>query len=237
MLIEVKEIYAGYIPSVDILRSVNLKVKEGQITCVIGPNGCGKSTLLKTICGFLKPRAGKVLFKGRDITGIDPSMLVHLGVAYIPQSKSIFPLMSVEDNLKMGTWIFRKEPERVKMAMEEAYQRYPVLKEKRKMKAGDLSGGEQQMLQMDRALMIKPKIMILDEPTAGMAPKVASNVYKEIERLRDEGLTILLVDQNIKAAVSISDYVYVLESGRNRVEGEKESFLKQMEGEIKSWLV
>lgn len=235
-VIEVNDVYVGYIKDVDVLQGVNLAVKSGQVTCIIGPNGSGKSTLLKAICCFLKPRRGRILLKGQDTAGMRPDMLAKLRVAYVPQTRPLFPLMSVEENLKMGGWILRKEPEKLKDAMEAVYQRFPVLKDKRRTKAGDLSGGEQEMLVLGRSLMINPEILILDEPTAGLAPKIASIVYLELKKLKDDGLTLLLVDQNIRASVSIADYVYILEQGRNKLQGTRDSIINRLSEIAKSWL-
>lgn len=236
MTIEVKNVYAGYISGIDVLQGVNLTIKDHQVTVIIGPNGSGKSTLLKAICGFLKPRYGKIFLDGRDITGIRPDMLVSLGIAYLPQTKPLFPLMTVEENLKLGGWILRKDPRKLNDAIERVYQVFPVLRDKRKMKAGDLSGGEQTMLLLGKSLIISPRILILDEPTAGLSPKIACMVYRELKKLKDDGLTILLVDQNIRASVSIGDYVYVLEQGKNKLEGPANFIFNQLSEIARGWL-
>lgn len=229
-----QEVYAGYYKDINILQGVSIRAREGQITSIIGANGVGKSTLLKTICGFLIPAAGKVLFNEKDITGIQPYNLLEIGVAYIPQNHTVFPQMTVEENLQLGAWTFRREKKYVKEKMEENYTRFPVLRKKKNQATGNLSGGQQRMVEVARALMSKPDILLLDEPTTGLAPKMARETYEEIVKLKEEGITILLVDQHIRQAVDISNYVYVLELGRNKVEGLRENFsnLKEV---VKGW--
>lgn len=233
-MLQVQEVYAGYYKDINILQGVSIRAREGQITSIIGANGVGKSTLLKTICGFLIPAAGKVLFNEKDITGIQPYNLLEIGVAYIPQNHTVFPQMTVEENLQLGAWTFRREKKYVKEKIEENYTRFPVLRKKKNQATGNLSGGQQRMVEVARALMSKPDILLLDEPTTGLAPKMAREIYEEIVKLKEEGITILLVDQHIRQAVDISNYVYVLELGRNKVEGLRENFsnLKEV---VKGW--
>jgi branched-chain amino acid transport system ATP-binding protein len=224
-VLEVKDLHVGYYKDLTILQGVSLKAEEARITTVLGANGVGKSTLLKAIYGFLKPRGGQILLQGRDITGTPAHRLIELGVSYIPQHSSVFPYMSVEDNLMLGAWTFRSDKARVQRKLEENYERFPMLRDRRHDNAGLLSGGMQRMVEVGRTLMTDPKLILVDEPTAGLAKMLSAEVYKMLVDLRDEeGLTIILVDQEIRQALKIADYVYVLELGRNRVDGPVEEF-------------
>lgn len=224
-MLEVNEVVVGYKKGIDILQRVSMRAREAQITAILGPNGVGKSTLLKTICGFLKPTKGEIIFKGQNITGTNPYELPLKGISYIPQRQNVFPYMSIEENLQIGAWAFRRDKRLVRQGIEKDYNRFPILKEKRKKKAGSLSGGQQRMVEFGRALMTNPDILLVDEPTAGLAPKIAREVYDILNKLKEEeGRTILLVDQNIRQAVKHSDYVYALELGKNKVDGPREKF-------------
>ncbi|NIS70239.1 MAG: ATP-binding cassette domain-containing protein [Proteobacteria bacterium] len=234
MPLEVIDVTVGYFRDVYILNEVSIEAKGGQITCIIGPNGAGKSTLLKTIYGFLKPHKGEVRLDGRDITGLMPFQTLGVGIAYITQDGGILSDMDAEENLELGAWLFKKEKQRVKGKIAEIYDRYPVLKKRRGVKARFLSGGEQRMLEFGKALMNDPQVILFDEPVAGLAPLVAKEIYDEIEKLRDEGRTIVLVEQNVKKALSISDYAYVLELGRIEYEGTEDQMeLKKI---VAPWL-
>jgi branched-chain amino acid transport system ATP-binding protein len=225
MVLEIQDLYVGYYKDLDILQGVSLRAEEAKITAVLGPNGVGKSTLLKAIYGFLKPRQGQVLFQEQNIVGTPTHERVALGVSYIPQRQSVFPHMTVEENLELGAWTFRSDRERIKRKIEESYERFPILRDRRRSPAGELSGGMQRMVEVSRTLMTDPKLILVDEPTAGLAVMLAREVYQMLVGLKeDEGLSILLVDQNIRQAVQIADYVYILELGRNRVEGPREEF-------------
>jgi branched-chain amino acid transport system ATP-binding protein len=224
-MIEIRDLHVGYYKDLNILQGVSMRAEEGKITTVLGANGVGKSTLLKAIYGFLKPRAGQILFQGRDIRGTPPHHLIELGVSYIPQHSSVFPYMSVEDNLRLGAWTFRRDRARIRRRLEENYERFPILRDRRHDNAGLLSGGMQRMVEVGRTLMTDPKLILVDEPTAGLAKMLSAEVYKMLTGLRDkEGLTIILVDQEIRQALKIADYVYVLELGRNRVDGPTQEF-------------
>jgi branched-chain amino acid transport system ATP-binding protein len=224
-MIEIKDLYVGYYKDLDILQGVSLKAEKAQIVTVLGANGVGKSTLLKAIYGFLIPRAGQILLDGRDIAGIPSHQLISEGISYIPQHSSVFPFLSVEDNLKLGAWTFRQDQERVQKKIEENYQRFPMLRERKNDNAGLLSGGMQRMVEVGRTLMTDPQVILVDEPTAGLAKMLSADVYKMLTDLRDKDeLTIILVDQEIRQALKIADYVYVLELGRNRVDGRAEEF-------------
>ncbi|HIC88486.1 MAG TPA: ABC transporter ATP-binding protein [Anaerolineae bacterium] len=224
MMLEINDLYVGYYKDLNILQGVSLRARQAQITAVLGPNGVGKSTLLKAIFGFIRPQQGEVHFAGQDITGTPAHHLVHLGISYIPQHQSVFPHMTVEENLELGAWSFRRDAARIRQKMEANYERFPILRERRRSLAGELSGGMQRMVELGRTLMTDPQLILVDEPTAGLATMLAREVYNLLVQLKEEGITILLVDQNIRQAIKIADYVYVLELGRNRHEGPREEF-------------
>ncbi len=224
-MIEVRDLYVGYYPDLHILQGLNISAAAGKITTVLGANGVGKSTLLKAVYGFLRPHSGEILFDGEDIAGTLTHRLIDLGISYIPQQPGIFPFMTVEENLIIGAWTFRKDEERIYRKIEENYQRFPLLREKRSDQAGSLSGGQQRMVEIGRTLMTGPRVILVDEPTAGLAKLLSEEVYRMLVDLRDnDGLTIVLVDQEIRQALKIADYVYVLELGRNKFEGPVSEF-------------
>ncbi len=224
-MLEIRDLYVGYYKDLNILQGVSLTADTGKITAVLGANGVGKSTLLKSIYGFLRPNAGEVCLNGEDIVGTPTHELIQQGVSYIPQHTGIFRWMSVEENLLLGGWTFRNDRARLRQKLEENFERFPILQEKRRQNAGDLSGGQQRMLEVGRTLMTDPTHILVDEPTAGLAKLLSEEVYQMLVDLRDkEGLTIILVDQEIRQAVKIADYVYVLELGRNKFDGPVEEF-------------
>jgi branched-chain amino acid transport system ATP-binding protein len=224
-MLEVRDLYAGYYRDLNILQGVNLTVEKGKMTAVLGANGVGKSTLLKAVYGFIKPNQGQVLLDGTDVVGTPTHRLINLGVSYIPQQTGIFKEMSVEENLMLGAWTFQRDKVRIQLKMEENYELFPALREKRKQRAGLLSGGQQRMVEAGRTLMTDPKLILVDEPTAGLAKLLSEEVYQMLVDLRDRaGLTILLVDQEIRQALKIADHVYVLELGRNKFEGPASEF-------------
>jgi len=223
-MLEINDLYVGYYKDLNILQGVSLKAEEAKITVVLGANGVGKSTLLKSIYGFVKPTSGEVLVEGTDVAGLPSHELVHHGVSYIPQRQSVFPHMTVEENLELGAWSFRRDSERIKAKLEANYERFPILRERRRSPAGELSGGMQRMVELGRVLMTDPKLILVDEPTAGLAVLLARDIYDLLVELRNDGITVLLVDQNIRQAIRIADYVYVLELGRNRFDGPPEEF-------------
>lgn len=214
MLLEMENVTVGYYQDIMVLQEVSLQAREEKITTIIGPNGAGKSTVLKTVFGFLKPIHGKILLDKKDITGQKPFNMPVEGIGFIMQDRGIFPFLTVEENLQLGAWLFRNDKPRVKEWIESIYQKYPVLRERHSVYAGNLSGGEQRMLEIGKALMIDPQIVLFDEPTAGLAPIVSVLIFEEIEKLKKEKRTILMVEQNVKKALGITDYVYVLEFGR-----------------------
>ncbi len=224
-MLEIKDLYVGYYEDLHILRGLDLKAESGKLTAILGANGVGKSTLLKAVYGFLKPHSGQVLLNGEDVTGTPTHRLIDLGISYIPQQPGVFKHMSVRENLMMGAWTFKNDKARMERKIEENYQRFPILYEKQNEHAGNLSGGQQRMVEIGRTLMTDPQVILVDEPTAGLAKLLSEEVYQMLVDLRDhEGLTILLVDQEIREALKIADYVYVLELGRNKFEGPAEEF-------------
>lgn len=223
-MLQIEDLYVGYYKDLNILQGVSLSAREGQITAVLGPNGVGKSTLLKSIFGFVKPQSGDIRLADRDIMGTPAHKLVDLGISYVPQHQSVFPHMTVEENLELGAWSFRHDRERIQARIEENYERFPILKGRRRSPAGELSGGMQRMVELGRVMMTDPRVILVDEPTAGLALMLARDIYELLVKLKDEGVTILLVDQNIRQAIEIADYVYVLELGRNRLEGPRDEF-------------
>jgi len=224
-MLEAKDLYVGYYKDLNILQGVSFIAREEKITTVLGANGVGKSTLLKAIYGFLRPNSGEILLEGRNIVGTPTYKLINQGISYIPQQPGIFRWMSVEENLEMGAWPFKRDKARITRKLEENYERFPLLKDRRKSPAGELSGGMQRMVEVGRTLMTDPKVILVDEPTAGLAKLLAEEIYQMLVDLRDkEGMTIILVDQAIRQALKIADYVYVLELGRNKFEGPVEEF-------------
>ena len=216
-LLAAESLTAGY-GRMDILHDVSLTVDVNEIVSIIGPNGAGKSTAFKTIVGFLRPRAGRVLFNGEEITGLRPDLVLRRGLAYVPQGRIVFPQMTVLENLEMGAYIER-DSARVAAALEQVYALFPILAERRKQNAGTMSGGEQQMVAIARALMTTPKLILLDEPSLGLSPKFVTLIFEKLIALRQAGYTLMLVEQNATRALAIADRAYVLELGRNRFEG------------------
>lgn len=235
-VIEAKDLDVAYYGDISILKSVSMQAEQGQITAVIGPNGAGKSTLLKALYGLLKPRTGAVYLRGTDIKDFRVHDLMRQGVAYVPQLRSIFPDLTVEENLELGAWIFKRDTRKVRFAVERTYERFPFLAEKRKTAGGLLSGGQQKMLEIGRSLMTEPAVCLLDEPTATISPKIAGQIYSTLADLKSEGIAIVMVDQRVRQAFEISDYVYVLELGRNKMAGSREEFQQGLQDVIRGWL-
>ncbi len=224
-MLEVNDLYVGYYKDLNILQGISLRAEKGKITAVLGANGVGKSTMLKAIYGFLKPNAGQILLEGKPVSGVPTYKLIDMGISYIPQQPGIFRWMSVEENLELGAWTFRGDKARIQRKMAENFERFPALADRRRSQAGELSGGMQRMVELGRTLMTDPKVVLVDEPTAGLAKLLSAEVYQMLVDLRDnEGITIVLVDQEIRQALKIADYVYVLELGRNKFEGPVEKF-------------
>ena len=235
-MLSAHNIVAGYVDEIDILQDVSVDAEKDRITSVIGPNGSGKSTLVRVICGFLHPKAGTVTWDGTDLTGRSSHDMAGLGICYLPQERTVFPYLTVEQNIRLGAWTFRSDKARIGRELERVYGLFPLMRERRRSKAGDLSGGMQKILEIARGMMIRPEILICDEPTVGLAPIIAKEVYDTIERLKADGLTILLVDQNVREAIRVGDHVYVLEVGQNKVSGTKSEFETNLHDMIKDWL-
>ncbi len=223
-MLEINDLHVGYYKDLNILQGVSLSAEEGKITVVLGANGVGKSTLLKSIYGFVKPSSGTITVDGQPITGLPSHELVNHGISYIPQRQSVFPHMTVEENMELGGWSFRRDSDRIQRRLEANYERFPILRDRRRSPAGELSGGMQRMVELGRVMMTSPKLILVDEPTAGLAVLLANDIYELLVSLKEEGITVLLVDQNIRQAIRIADYVYVLELGRNRFDGPPEEF-------------
>jgi ABC-type branched-subunit amino acid transport system ATPase component len=220
-LLSVEGIVSGYTKELDILSGVSLKVEKGQMVSIIGPNGAGKSTVLKTIFGILKVRGGRIVFEDEDITNIPADQILEKGISIVPQGRNIFPLMTVKENLELGAYI-RQDKQKIARDIEEIYKMFPILKERSNQKARSMSGGEMQILEMGRAMLLNPKIMLIDEPSLGLAPIMANEVFNKIEEINKAGTTILIVEQNADRSLKMSDYAYVLEEGRSTREGPAE---------------
>ncbi len=236
MTLEIQNITSGYVKEVSVLTDVSVIAKEAALTGIIGPNGAGKSTLLKTIYGYLKPRQGDILHHGESITGFKPDQMLGQGIAHLIQGHSVFPAMTVEENLELGGWIIKKDSKRLSAALEVVYDQYPILKNKRQMVAGALSGGEQRTLEIARLTMTQPRTILIDEPSVGLMPKLVDTVYEEIVKLKDLGYTILIVDQKVHKCLDVVDYVYVLSLGKNSHHGPNADFVDTIEDIIKEWI-
>ena len=216
-VLHVEGLVAGYVPEVDILAGVDLEVGVGEIVTVVGPNGAGKSTLMKVICGLLRPRAGTVSFDGRRVDGLRPHKIARAGIGYVPQRDNVFTTMTVEENLDLGALPFPDVDAATRKA--DAFQLFEILRERRHQHAGTLSGGERQMLAIAKALLPAPKILMLDEPSAGVAPMLVDLLFQKVVEINEQGTTILIVEQNARRALALSHRGYVLDLGRNRFQG------------------
>lgn len=221
-LLKVNNIFSGY-GSTEILHGVSMCVNQDEIVTIIGPNGAGKSTLFKTIMGYLIPSAGSIIFSGEEVTKLEPNKKVEKGMAYVPQLENVFASLTVQENLEMGG--YSRDNQTVKKGIEYAYSVFPVLKEKRNKRGHTLSGGERQMLGMARALMTEPKLVLLDEPSAGLAPKVAEAVFDQIINLHKEGVGIIIIEQDAYRSLSISHRGYVLAIGQNQFDDAADKIL------------
>jgi ABC-type branched-subunit amino acid transport system ATPase component len=237
-LLEVTDLHAGYVSGVDILQGISLTVEAGSVTVVIGPNGAGKSTLLRTLFGLLKPNRGQVRFAGQEIGGREPAAVKSLGIGYVPQEINVFPLLTVEENLRMGGWIMRRDRAAFTRALERVFDTFPLLAQRRREPAGALSGGQGRMLSVAREMMTAPTLMLVDEPTAGLAPALVAQVYDLLQAARKAGSTILLVDQNVEDALRHADDVYLIDLGRVRAQGPVREFpLERVSALIKECLL
>ena len=222
-MLEVKdlEVYYGMIQAI---KGVYFEVNQGEVIALIGANGAGKTTILHTVTGLLAPKKGSVLFEGKDMTKIPAHKIVSLGMAHVPEGRRVFADLSVYENLKMGAYT-RKDKEEIEKSLDRVYERFPRLKERKNQLAGTLSGGEQQMLAMGRALMSQPKIILMDEPSMGLSPILVNEIFDIIQEVSKSGTTVLLVEQNAKKALSIADRAYVLETGKIVLDGKAEALL------------
>ena len=227
VLLSARDLTAGY-GQMPILHGVTLEVRAGELVSVIGPNGAGKSTSFKAIVGFVRPTSGRVVFDGQDITGLRPDRVLALGLAYVPQGRIVFPDMTVLENLEMGAYIER-DSGKIREALDRVYALFPVLAERRTQRAGTMSGGEQQMVAIGRALMTRPKLVLLDEPSLGLAPKYVSLIFERLAEMKRAGYTLMVVEQNAARALAVADRGYVLELGRNRFEGPGPDLLADQE--------
>lgn len=218
LLLEITDLTTGYRSGPDIIRGLSLEVEEGRTYCIIGPNGAGKSTLLKVVGGIIPPRAGSVRFGGAEVGGLRPDQLLGRGICFVPQDQSLFPKMSVRQNLVMGAFL-ESSRATVKERTEAIFEQFPILAERANQAAGTLSGGQQQILLMGRALMIQPTLMMIDEPSLGLAPQAADQVFETIAGLNGRGITVLLVEQSVERGLNVSDWAFVLDLGQKRFEG------------------
>ena len=226
MILEADKITAGYTTEVNILYDVDIRLKSGQIVSVIGPNGAGKSTLLKTIFGILKPSNGNIRLKDEDITGLKPDKVAQKGISYVPQVDNVFPSLTIQENLEMGAFIREDD---YSQRLNEIYELFPVLGERKKQKAGQLSGGQRQMVAMGRALMLDPQVLLLDEPSAGLSPKLVDMIFEKIMDVNKTGVSMIIVEQNAREALKMADHGYVLAMGRNVLDDTGQALLANEE--------
>ena len=220
-ILECNGIAAGYVKGLDILQGVDLVVNDGEIVSIIGPNGAGKSTLLKAIMSLIKVSAGRFYINGIEKTNLSTHKIVLEGIGYVPQVANVFPSLTIEENLEIGSWSIKQKKE----ALKKIYSDFPLLSDRKKDKAGNLSGGQRQILALGRALITSPKLLLLDEPSAGLSPVAISEVFTSIKEINESGVSILLVEQNAKRALGFSDRGYVLDQGRNAYQGSGEELL------------
>ncbi len=223
-MLEVKDLYVNY-GAIEAIKGISFTVQPGEIVTLIGANGAGKTTTLHTISGLVKAKSGSITYNGTDLQKIDPSKIISLGIAHVPEGRHVFPEMTVEENLQMGAFI-SKNKEETAAAMRDVYEKFPRLRERRRQLAGTLSGGEQQMVAVGRALMGKPSIILMDEPSMGLSPLLVKEVFAIIKEIHAAGITVLLNEQNAKMALSIADRAYVLETGTISISGDAQELLK-----------
>ncbi len=223
-MLALDNVVAGYIPGVDILHGVSLNVEKGEMVCLVGPNGAGKSTVMRAISGLLHPKSGSIKFNDREISSLRPDQVLAEGIAQVPQGHSVFPKMTIHENLLMGAYTV-KDRASIAGRIEKVYGFFPFLKERAREKAGNLSGGQQKILEMGRALMLEPPLMMLDEPSLGLAPKTMASLFDTIKDLNRAGLTILMVEQNARQGLAASHRGYVLELGKEKFVGTAQELL------------
>lgn len=236
-LLELRDVTAGYAEDIDVLREIRLRVDAGRITGLIGLNGAGKSTLVKTICGFLPPKSGSVLYQGEDISGVDPHALIDLGICCIPQESSLFPYLSVQQNLMLPLLGRPRRYDAAKRSrLDEVYALFPMLKDKRSQPAGSLSGGQQKQLEFAKAWLQQPTLCLIDEPSIGLSPKIAEEVFVWIEKFTQANMGILLIDHNVRRVVRMADRVCVLSLGRITAQGDAAEFQGNLHQQVQEWL-
>ena len=223
-MLEVKDLYVNY-GAIEAIKGISFTVRPGEIVTLIGANGAGKTTTLHTISGLIKAKSGSITYNGTDLQKTDPSKMISLGIAHVPEGRHVFPEMTVEENLQMGAFI-SKNKEETAATMQDVYEKFPRLRERRRQLAGTLSGGEQQMVAVGRALMGKPSIILMDEPSMGLSPLLVKEVFAIIKEILAAGITVLLNEQNAKMALSIADRAYVLETGTISISGDAQELLK-----------
>lgn len=223
-MLEVKDLYVNY-GAVEAIKGISFNVKQGEVVTLIGANGAGKTTTLHTISGLTKAKSGSITYDGHDLLKTEPSKIITLGIAHVPEGRHVFPQMTVEDNLEMGAYISSNKAE-IADSMKDVYEKFPRLRERRRQLAGTLSGGEQQMLAVGRALMSKPSIILMDEPSMGLSPLLVKEVFAIIQEIHQAGITVLLNEQNAKMALSIADRAYVLETGTISISGDAKELLQ-----------
>jgi len=237
IVLEMDGVTSGYMGDIDVLRNVSLSVARGSISGLIGLNGAGKSTLFKTIYGFLKPKAGTVQLEGQDISGQPPHRLIDHGLWYIPQESSLFPYLTVEENLRLPLEGRRKRfSDVIEQRFEDTLRQFPVLREKLKAQAGDLSGGQQKSLEFAKAYMVQPRVCLIDEPSIGLAPKIAVEIFQWIKQFAASGMGILLVDHNVRRVVAMSNHIYVLSLGEITASGTPGEFEGDLHAQVREWL-
>lgn len=234
-LLELKNVTAGYAKDIDVLVDVNLQVFSGKVSGLIGLNGAGKSTLIKTICGFLKPKSGELIFEGKNLNSLKSHELMNHGIFCIPQESSLFPFLSVQDNLLLPVHTFKKVPNWLER-YEEVLDLFPILKTKRSQAAGELSGGQQKQLEFAKAWILQPKLCLVDEPSIGLSPKIAEEVFVWLEKFTQNGMGVLLIDHNVRRVVQMSNFLYVLSLGKITASGPQEQFTGDLHGQVKEWL-
>ena len=222
-LLKTEDVVAGYVPEVNILDGVDIEVQEGEIVTIVGPNGAGKSTLIKTVFGLLRPRRGRILLRGEDLSGHKPHTITRRGMSYVPQLDNVFPTLTVQENLELGA-LGGHDVDRGER-MDVMFDLFPRLAERRGQQAGTMSGGERQMVAMARALMPEPSVLLLDEPSAGLAPAFVESIFEKVADVNESGVSVLMVEQNARRALGMSHRGYVLDLGRNRFEGRGDELL------------
>lgn len=227
MLLQLTNVIAGY-GGGDVLRGVNLAIEPGTITCIVGPNGAGKSTILTAVSGLIKPRVGQILFKGQNLVGLSPQQILMRGLVQVPQNHSLFPAMTVQENVELGAYMLHDRSV-ISKRYGEIQEMFPIVRERAAEQAGSLSGGQQRLVEFARCLMLDPSLVLLDEPSMGLDPKTLKEVFKTVRAMKEAGRTILLVEQNARAGLHLADHGVVMESGRVRLDGPSQGVLNNPE--------